>query len=173
MRDTEPSTRMEPPPALQDIPLTPVEPGYRHALRVGWALTVIPVVIGAVAVDRLIISNETGFGGFLTVASVLLAVMLVVVTPQRQYRNWGYTLGSDALRVARGYLFHTDTIVPFVRVQHIDVGQGPVERMFGVSHLVVHTAGTDNSIVTLPGLTPAVASAMRDTIRSQIISDFA
>src|SRR3546814_15781801 len=70
-------------------------------------------------------------------------------------------------------LFRTDTIVPFVRVQHIDVGQGPVERLFSLSHLIVHTSGTHNSTVTLPGLRADLAAAMRETIRRHIQTDFA
>ena len=77
------------------------------------------------------------------------------------------------MRVARGWLFRTDTIVPFVRVQHIDVGQGPIERWFGLSHLIVHTSGTHNSTVTLPGLPSDLAAAMRETIRRHIQTDFA
>ena len=76
------------------------------------------------------------------------------------------------LQVVRGWLFHTDTIVPLVRVQHIDVTRGPLDKLFGTATLVVHTAGTHNSIVTLPGLSPGKASAIRDEIRQHIRSDF-
>ena len=51
--------------------------------------------------------------------------------------------------------------------------QGPVERWFGLSHLVVHTSGTHNSTVTLPGLHADLAAAMRETIRRHIQTDFA
>ena len=71
----------------------------------------------------------------------------------------------------RGWLFHTDTIVPFVRVQHIDVTRGPFDKMFGTAMLVVHTAGTHNSIVTLPGLSPERAAEIREAIRSEIRAD--
>ena len=93
--------------------------------------------------------------------------------PSRRVSRWGYKIGAGQLRVARGWLFRTDTIVPFVRVQHIDVGQGPVERWFGLSHLIVHTSGTHNSTVTLPGLPADLAAAMRETIRRHIQTDFA
>jgi membrane protein YdbS with pleckstrin-like domain len=73
----------------------------------------------------------------------------------------------------RGWLFHTDTIVPFVRVQHLDVKRGPLDKMFGTATLVVHTAGTHNSIVTVPGLSPARAAEIRDVIREHVRTDFA
>jgi hypothetical protein len=73
----------------------------------------------------------------------------------------------------RGWLFHTDTIVPLVRVQHLDVVRGPLDKMFGTASLVLHTAGTHNSIVTIPGLAPERATEMRDLIREHVRTDFA
>lgn len=93
---------------------------------------------------------------------------VIVFLPQRKWRRWGYSGADEQLRVARGWLFRTDTIVPFKRIQHIDVAQGPVERLFGLASLTVHTAGTHNSIVTLPGLTRPDAEAMRDAMRLHI-----
>ena len=161
------------PAAAEPLALQPVEPGYRTVLRLQWAVMMIPLAIGAYVLDYLLIRVEGGPWPLLTIVMSLFAVSAITMTAARQHARWGYAMGPDSLRVARGYLFHTDTVVPFVRVQHIDVGQGPFERMCGVSHLVVHTAGTHNSIVTLPGLAPDDAAVMRDTIRRHIQTDFA
>lgn len=91
--------------------------------------------------------------------------------PGRIYRRWGYDMGDEQLRVLRGFMWRTDTIVPFNRIQHIDVAQGPFQRMFGLSTLIVHTAGTHNSIVTLPGLSTPDAETMRDIIKGHIRQD--
>ena len=158
---------------IDDDRLLPVEPGYAHVLRIGWAIFMIPLLIGAVVFDALLVSQKSDFGWVLSSIMAVLTVTAIAITAQRQYARLGYALGADYLRVVRGFLFHTDTVVPFVRVQHIDVGQGPVERMFGLARVVVHTAGTHNSIVTLPGLARADAEAMRETIRRHIVTDFA
>jgi hypothetical protein len=156
-----------------DQRLTPAEPGYLTVLRLHWLALMLPLCIGGALVDWFVI-RPLGWGwGLLTVAPLMLTLLLMTVTATRQFAHRGHALDADSLRVVRGHLFHTDTIVPFVRVQHIDVGQGPVERLCGVAHLVVHTAGTHNSIVTLPGLRPDSADAIRDTIRRHIQSDFA
>ena len=63
-------------------------------------------------------------------------------------------------------------VAPGEVVQHIDVLRGPVDKLFGTASLVVHTAGTHNSIVTLPGLSPDRAAEIRDDIRGSIRSDF-
>lgn len=153
--------------------LRPLEPAYRTLLRLQALMTLVPVAIAATLVDQLVLAANDLPSGFLTVAGWLLAVIVPVMLPARQYRHLGYTMADDSLRVVRGYMFHTDTVVPFVRVQHIDVGQGPLERWLKVAHVVVHTAGTHNSTVTLPGLLHADAVAIRETIRRSIETDFA
>lgn len=153
--------------------LDPVDPAFTHVLRISTLLTMLPVAIGVTVLDLLVVRAIGGPFGLLTTLSWLLGIIAVVTIPARRIARWGYHISDGQLRVAHGWLFRTDTIVPFVRVQHIDVGQGPVERWFGLAHLVVHTSGTHNSTVTLPGLHADLAAAMRETIRRHIQSDFA
>lgn len=168
-----PSDTNDPSAYLAAEGLEPVERAYTHVLRIETALTFVPLAIGATVMDYLLIRAIDGPYGLLTVAAWLVALLVIFTFPARRVARWGYAMGEGQLRVARGWLFRTDTIVPFVRVQHIDVGQGPVERWFGLSHLIVHTSGTHNSTVTLPGLTSAQAATMRETIRRHIQTDFA
>ena len=158
------------PETLAD-PIQPVEPGYRHVLRLGAAIFWVPIFIASVVVDRLVLV-ELPIASVAPVLVGLIAFSGIVVAPDRIYRRLGYSIGSGLLRVVRGWLFHTDTIVPFVRVQHIDVKRGPLDKLFGTASLVVHTAGTHNSIVTLPGLSPDRAAEIRDIIRGSIRTDF-
>jgi membrane protein YdbS with pleckstrin-like domain len=73
--------------------------------------------------------------------------------------------------VVRGWLWHVDTLVPLVRVQHLDIARGPLDKAFGTATLVVHTAGTHNSIVKLPGLSPERAGELAAIIRTHIQAD--
>ena len=151
-------------------PIQPVETGYRHVLRLGAAVFWLPMLVGSLILDRLVL-NELPIAGLAPVLVGLTAFSAILVAPERIYRRLGYSVDGGLLRVVRGWLFHTDTIVPFVRVQHIDVKRGPLDKMFGTATLVVHTAGTHNSIVSLPGLSPDTAATLRDDIRGLIRSD--
>ena len=151
--------------------LQPVEPGYRHVLRVRLLLSWLPLVIGALVLDNAVLV-DTPFYGVASIALPLIAIIAVVFAPPRIYRRLRYGLTDRLLQVVRGWLFHTDTIVPFVRVQHLDVTRGPLDKLFGTATLVVHTAGTRNSIVTVPGLAPDRAAEIRDIIREHIRTDF-
>ena len=151
--------------------LSRVEPGYRNVLRIRSLLFWVPLTIAAIIADQLLLAS-TPIAGLLSALVPLLGLLSVVLVPDRRYRRLGYALHPNLLQVVRGWLFHTDTIVPLVRVQHIDVTRGPLDKAFGTASLVVHTAGTHNSIVVLPGLAPDKASDIRDEIRQHIRSDF-
>jgi membrane protein YdbS with pleckstrin-like domain len=152
--------------------LQPVEPSYRHVLRVQLLLAWLPLIVVGVVLDRTLL-EDTSLYGALAVGVPLIAALAVASAPGRIYQRLRYGLTEKLLQVVRGWLFHTDTIVPFVRVQHLDVKRGPLDKMFGTATLVVHTAGTHNSIVTVPGLSPERAAEIRDVIREHVRTDFA
>jgi membrane protein YdbS with pleckstrin-like domain len=147
-----------------------VEPGYRHVMTLGAAIFWIPFFIGALVLDRFVLA-DTPFATLLPIAVALIGFSGIVYAPGRIYRRLGYAIDARLLRVVRGWLLHVDTVVPFVRVQHIDVTRGPLDKLFGTASLVVHTAGTHNSVVTLPGLSPDRANEIRDAIRAEIRAD--
>jgi membrane protein YdbS with pleckstrin-like domain len=153
-----------------ETPLLAVEPGYRHVLRVRLAIFWVPVTIAAIVFDQVMLPDRQ-LHGALSVAVPLLALIALSAAPQRIYARLGYRLTDRLLQSVRGWLFHVDTLVPFVRVQHIDVTRGPLDKLFGTASLVVHTAGTHNSIVIVNGLAPGTASQIRDTIREHIRTD--
>ena len=144
--------------------LTPLHPNYVKVVRLGTMLLVLPFVIGALVLE---FAGELPRGAFIA-PILLLALYLIIRAPLRRYHARGYQIGADRLRVVRGLIFRSDTVVPFGRVQHIDVHQGPIERAYGLGTLVVHTAGNHNASVSLPGLGRDDAMAMREEIRAHV-----
>ena len=150
--------------------IQPVEPSYRHSLRAQAAVFWLPIFIAALVSNWMLLA-ETPFAGVLPVVVGLIGLSGITVAPDRIYKRLGYAIDGRLLRTVRGWLFHTDTVVPFVRVQHIDVTRSPFDKLFGTATLIVHTAGTHNSVVTLPGLSPERAAEIREAIRSEIRAD--
>ncbi len=85
---------------------------------------------------------------------------------QHRYTQW--LLDGDGFGLRRGRFWHRETRVPTTRVQHVDLKRGPLERRFGLSTLVIHTAGTRHSAVTVEGLDAGVAEALRDHLARQV-----
>jgi membrane protein YdbS with pleckstrin-like domain len=147
--------------------LTPLNPAYVTTTRIATALGLLPFVIGATVLEFA----EAMPAGTFIVPVILIYIFMAFVVPARKYRHWGYAMGADRLRIVRGYMFYRDTVVPFGRIQHIDVDQGPIDRRYDLATLTVHTAGNHNSTVALPGLLHADALAMREAIRAAIRQD--
>ena len=157
---------------MEDIPgeraMTPLQPDYIWVLRARAALAgIVPVVVLAGLEQGL--PPELGIPrGLISGVAVLLALLAFFLLPRRRWRGWGYREEEAELHVRHGLLVRYRTVVPFGRVQHIDVAQGPVERRFGLATLILHTAGTRAAAVPLPGLPHEEAERMRDRIRAKI-----
>ncbi len=157
-----------PQPADDDGALTKLHPNYSHALRVRATLTAIPFLVGALVLESAFRGEGLFPSGVIAGPVLLIALALIIRVPATRYNARGYQMSADRLRVVRGLMFRSDTVVPFGRVQHIDVHQGPLERFFGIATLTVHTAGNHNASVALPGLGEELARDMREDIRAHI-----
>ena len=96
------------------------------------------------------------FVGFATLG-VVLAVL--------RYRVWRFEVREDSLYLERGVLTRVRTVVPFVRIQHVDTSRSPVERLIGLASTVVYTAGSRGADVSVPGLDPDDADDLRERLK--------
>lgn len=148
--------------------LTKLHPNYKLLMRVG-AIILGLILFGAAAVVEGILRSEAGFPlGPILVPAAILSIIIGFRVPVARYNARGYQISRDRLRVVRGIWWHSDTIVPFGRVQHIDVDQGPIERALDIATMTLHTAGSHNASIRLPGLGHERAIAMREAIRAHI-----
>lgn len=166
--DHAPASVPVPAPLDDEGELTRLHPNYAHALRVRTTLTAIPFLIGALVLETAFRGEGLFPSGLIAGPVLLIALALIIRVPSRRYHARGYQMSGDRLRVVRGILFRSDTVVPFGRVQHIDVHQGPLDRFFGIATLTLHTAGNHNASVALPGLGEPLAREMREEIRAHI-----
>lgn len=85
----------------------------------------------------------------------------------RVHRFIAWRLDHAGFSMRRGRAWFSDTRVPHARVQHVDVKHGPLARRFGLATLVLHTAGTRDSAVSVPGLDADDAARLRDILALQ------
>lgn len=113
-------------------------------LAVGWALT-----------------GGIGWGIGLLAAAVLTVWRAFVIA--RAVRAWGYAERDNDLLVRHGLLVRRLSIVPYARMQFVDVTAGPLERAFSLATVQLHTAAAASD-AKVPGLRPAEASRLRDRL---------
>jgi membrane protein YdbS with pleckstrin-like domain len=81
----------------------------------------------------------------------------------RNWRSWRYAERADDLLISRGVLWREETVVPYGRMQLVEVTSGPVERHFGLASVQLHTAAAATD-ACIPGLDPAEAERLRDRL---------
>jgi membrane protein YdbS with pleckstrin-like domain len=125
-------------------------------------LLVSLVLTGVFSAAQLFLNT---FSTLNTVVFWFLTAILVGAYMVLKYRNWGFELREDYLYLEHGVLKKVKTKVPYVRVQHVDTQRGPVYRVFGLSELVVYTAGSRGADVSIPGLLPEKADGIQEELR--------
>ena len=83
----------------------------------------------------------------------------------RNARWWGYAEREDELYIKHGALFRTLVVVPYGRMQYVDVQAGPLEQAFKIASVHLHTASPGTS-ARIPGLPAAEAARLRDRLTS-------
>ncbi|MFE6158834.1 PH domain-containing protein [Streptomyces sp. NPDC056486] len=134
----------------------------RGLLRMRRLLLVVWLVPLAVAVGVLLgIFAGPGWAAFAAVPLALVAWGWPMLG--RNWRSWRYAERADDLLISRGVLWREETIVPYGRMQLVEVTSGPVERHFGLASVQLHTAAAATD-ARIPGLIPEEAERLRDRL---------
>jgi membrane protein YdbS with pleckstrin-like domain len=127
--------------------------------RVEVAAVTVPVAV-AVAV---VLAFSAAWAAVVGAAVVLALGALAEWIARRRVGAWAYAERGDDLLVRRGLLFLRLSVVPYGRMQFIDVTAGPFERSFGLATVRMHTAAAASD-ARIPGLSRAEAARLRDRL---------
>lgn len=157
-------------PASVDDVFTPPEGAWervspalsrlRRTLLAGVGLVMLAVLV--------LVSLLVPLPGLLLAGAAVTVVAVVVlgwVAVGRSVRRWGYLERDQDLYITRGAWFRRLVVVPYGRMQYVDVQAGPLDRAFGIAEIRLHTASPGTS-AHLPGLPAAEAARLRDRLTS-------
>jgi uncharacterized protein len=152
-------------------PFTPAQDTWhRVSPRMATARRVVLGIVMSFPVSVSSVAVGLASGPVRTVAAAVLFVLLVFTgwlywLIGRQVAAYGFAESDEDLLVTSGVMFKRLVIVPYGRMQLVDVVAGPIDRLFGITTVQLHTAAatTDASI---PGLLPRDAAAVRDRLAS-------
>lgn len=158
-------------PASEPVPTDPLRPWpdtvewrpvstrliWIEEVRLGIALA---FVLAGCAVAGLLLHTAVLWlvAAVAVVAGLVRAVLIV-----RSVRSWGYAERDEDLLVRHGLLVRRLSIVPYARMQFVDVTAGPLERALGLATVTLHTAAA-HSDATVPGLAGPQAARLRDRL---------
>jgi uncharacterized protein len=150
------SVAFAPPPDQTWIRVSPLLARMRRTVVIAFG---IPIVAGA-AVGLSFVWDPAG-----PLVGIVGAIALVWAwfAVGRNFRSWGYIERADDMLVTHGAMFKKLTVVPYGRMQLVDVKAGPIARSFGLVSVKLHTAAA-TSDAQVRGLTPDDAGALRDRL---------
>jgi membrane protein YdbS with pleckstrin-like domain len=129
---------------------------------------ILALVAGAVLVAAVVVALTPAplwvAAGLAAAALLLLAVGWSWIG--RRVRSWGYAERADDLVVGSGIWFRRIVIVPYGRLQFVDVKAGPIDRAFGLVSVQLHTAAATTD-AAIPGLDPDTAAQLRDRLAAK------
>jgi membrane protein YdbS with pleckstrin-like domain len=132
-------------------------------LRLAEAGGVTVLLLLAVGLPLLMTGLDTAAA--IACGGVLLAGVVAAVLLSRRVRSWAFCERDEDLLVRRGLLVQRLSLVPYGRMQFVDVSAGPLERSLGLATLRLHTAAAASD-ARIPGLPRAEAERLRDQLGS-------
>lgn len=159
----------EPPPAASPASALVGPQMLAQAVQTQWRLglllrAIVPSLLLGAATWFLLRPGDWRWTTGAALAPWAVTAFLAWRLPPRRYASWRYELGPDALRLGRGVMFRSESVVPYTRIQHVDTEQGPFERMLGIARVTVHTASASSQSLTIPGLVPDDAERLRERL---------
>ena len=93
---------------------------------------------------------------------IFLQLANTFIYPTLEYRQWSYYIDKDKVEFSHGIYIIKRTLIPTVRIQHLNISQGPINRSLGLSDINITTAGGS---FTIPNLDKEEAEKLSDYLK--------
>ena len=140
-----------------------VSPRLATVRRLGMLSSLLPLTVGAAL---LLWFLDLPLWAALVVVAGLAAMGWGWKVIGRSVRSWGYAERADDLLITRGIFYRQLVVVPYGRMQFVDVTAGPLDRRLGLATVQLHTAAASTQ-ATIPGLVPEEAARLRDRLAAR------
>lgn len=155
-------------PELDETQLVSVLPSYAKARALIWSsVTLTSGLAFAVPLAAIEMWGDTHVPGALWLIVGGLWLVSTGWWALEEWRGWplrGYLVRDRDVVYRRGWWSRTTTAVPFARIQHSEIQQGPLGRWLGYCTLKLYTAGASGANLEIPGLSVATAKNIRQML---------
>jgi len=128
----------------------------------GW---INAIIISILAIGVITLSLLFDWSVWFIVAAIAIPIIQIIlfvfVLPTLKWRRWRYEVREEEIELQHGIFIVKRTLVPMVRVQHVDTEQGPILRKYRLATISISTAATVHQI---PALDIDEADSLRDSI---------
>ena len=140
-------------------PTRPLAPEALRLFVVEVLLATVPCAAVAIAIGFAVVGGWVGI--VISVVAVVVVIASAIAVPRLRLARFRFEVREDEIDLRHGIVIETRTLVPMVRVQHVDTRRTPASRFFGLAAVAFHTAA---GAIEIPALREADAAAIRDRI---------
>lgn len=154
-------------PQIEEVSLHPLSKKYLVKLQIS---SFVSVCIFTTAIFLAYKFSEPQFHSYLLAAGVVIWVMFgwSFFNNIMYIKRSGYALREKDVIFKRGFLFERITVVPFNRIQHVSVARSFLDKMLHISTVKIFTAGGSGSDLSISGIVPDLATAMKEELSTRI-----
>ena len=158
-------------PTISDITFEKLDPSYRKISVITSFIFCLVLLIAYLVVGYFvdILYKWPWILLFALVWSILSGFIIILAIKGYDYE--GFAIREKDILYQSGIFFKSVVTIAFNRVQHCEIEQGPVDRMFGLSSLSIFTAGGSSSDLNIPGLAHDKANQLKQFITNQVARD--
>jgi membrane protein YdbS with pleckstrin-like domain len=158
-------------PSSGQIIFEKLEPSYRKVSIYMTAFFFVIVLIVYLGIGIMV--EELLRFPIILIAMILWSIItgISIIIAIKSYDYQGFALREKDILYQSGIFLRSKVIIPFNRIQHCEVEQGPIDRMFNLSEISLFTAGGSGSDLSIPGLTHEKANALKKFITNRLATD--
>ena len=155
-------------PDFRAIDFKPVEKKYFKIILFNWSI-ITGILLGVYSLIYLVSAGGMPTIVFITGLSIIAVIILAILVYLRvSFKKRQFAVREHDISYRSGLLFHTITTVPFSRIQHIEIGEGPMERLFKLASINIFTAGDNGRDLRIKGLTHEGSQKIKAFITTQL-----
>lgn len=157
-------------PRIEEVELQGLQPSYRYVLFMRSIFSTITLFLGFILFTSLFLKWSflvlaLGFGGL-----VIYGISSLVLN-YLAFGKKGYAIREKDIIYKSGLLWKRQIVIPFSRIQHCQIKEGPIDSLLELARLDIYTAGGSGSDLVIPGLRPQEALELRNLIIKETALD--
>jgi membrane protein YdbS with pleckstrin-like domain len=112
-------------------------------------LAVSFIIFAAVIVLLVVFDGPKWIIPILVILLIGEGYFFIFFIPTLRWRRWRYEVSEQEIEIQKGLFVVKRTLIPMIRVQHVDSSQGPLLKKYKLASVTIFTAATVHEIPAL------------------------
>ncbi len=155
-------------PDITSISFTRIDKKYLKVIIINFFLVFVSLFIGLVVLQQFVFSESVNAFKFTIYSSFTTFFAIIFLYLILSFSKRKYAIRDKDITYKSGLLISKTTTVPFSRIQHVEIDEKPISRLFTLAALSVYTAGDSSDDLEIRGIKKETALKIKEFISTNI-----